>query len=429
RKDIIDLYGGEARMPNLRKLAKESMVYENAIAPSPWTYPSHVSLFTGMYLNEHGVHETFDAKLLGLNASHEKLAADRLAAHLGLLGYKTLGVSNNIMVSRFTGFDRGFGQFLSLESSPWLWDKYAIDAARLGSDVGQIAGRLIRKGKFGEMVRFGRTWLRIKYVSSVINYPLNKGAELTNNILYNSKLPNRLFLFLNFYELHEPYRSYTTKESWEIFTGMKEMPKSKIAYQKAQYISGAEYLDSQLGKLFETLRERGMYDSSMIIVTSDHGQAFNEHGFMYHGTYLYDELTRVPLIIKYPDGKRFPKRKGYQSLTSIFNMINDVVRGGDDRRLTTTAAFAESYGTQELLPKKYERRRAYVTERYEKLRTAVFKDGFKLTLNGTDGTVEEFLHGKSELDPDRAGNKRKLRELCGEIRKFKKGREFVLPEL
>ncbi|MDE1873763.1 MAG: sulfatase-like hydrolase/transferase, partial [Candidatus Micrarchaeota archaeon] len=47
RKDIIDLYGGEARMPNLRKLAKESMVYENAIAPSPWTYPSHVSLFTG----------------------------------------------------------------------------------------------------------------------------------------------------------------------------------------------------------------------------------------------------------------------------------------------------------------------------------------------------------------------------------------------
>ena len=67
RKDVLELYGGEAKTPNLMRLAEDSQVYENAIAPSPWTYPSHVSMFTGLYLNEHKVHETTEVKSYKIN--------------------------------------------------------------------------------------------------------------------------------------------------------------------------------------------------------------------------------------------------------------------------------------------------------------------------------------------------------------------------
>ena len=63
---------------------------------------------------------------------------------------------------------------------------------------------------------------------------------------------------------------------------------------KAEYAKEAEYLDAQLGTLIEMLKRRDLYDDTMRIITSDHGQAFNEHGFMYHSIYLYDEIVRVP---------------------------------------------------------------------------------------------------------------------------------------
>jgi arylsulfatase A-like enzyme len=58
RKDTLGVYGGPANTPNLKKFAKDAVVYDNCIAPASWTFPSHVSIFTGLYSGEHGVHET-----------------------------------------------------------------------------------------------------------------------------------------------------------------------------------------------------------------------------------------------------------------------------------------------------------------------------------------------------------------------------------
>ena len=90
RKDIMQIYGGEAKTPNLLKLKEDAVVYENAIAPSPWTFPSHVSLFTGLYLNEHKVHETEKDKLLDLTKFNLDLKAERLAEYFSNRGYNTL---------------------------------------------------------------------------------------------------------------------------------------------------------------------------------------------------------------------------------------------------------------------------------------------------------------------------------------------------
>ncbi|MDE1856698.1 MAG: sulfatase-like hydrolase/transferase [Candidatus Micrarchaeota archaeon] len=175
-----------------------------------------------------------------------------------------------------------------------------------------------------------------------------------------------------------------------------------------------------MGELIGTLRSRGVYDDTMVIITSDHGQAFNEHGFMYHGTYLYDEIVRIPLIIKYPHGRRFRKRPGCQSLCNIFPLIRDILDGKDDRRVTTGSAFAEAYGNTEHIPKAYSHMMPYIEKTYEKVRKAVYTDSGKMTFNDTDGTIEELYDGKREIDPNGSKAKGLAKTLSTELNRFGK---------
>ena len=186
-----------------------------------------------------------------------------------------------------------------------------------------------------------------------------------------------------------------------------------------------EYLDEQIGKLISTLKKAGKYDNTMIIITSDHGQAINEHGYMLHSTYLYDELVRIPLIIKYPNGKKFEAKKGYQNLVYLPKLIKDVLDDGDDSSVYSETTFSEAYGAVIVLPGGYKDRGEYVKKTYEKLRKAVYKDGFKLTVNGTDGTIEEFLEGSKEIKIE--DNKKKAKELLEELEIFKGKEDFKIP--
>ncbi|MDE1856699.1 MAG: sulfatase [Candidatus Micrarchaeota archaeon] len=427
RKDIIDLYGGEARMPNLRKLAKDSMVYDNCIAPSPWTFPSHVSLFTGLYPSEHGIHETKDVKVEGLTDWHMKLDVERLPEQLRALGYNTLALSNNLMISRFTGFDRGFNLFLNLEPSPWSRNRVVREAKMLGSDIVQVAKELIRQRRHGEIIKFGSEYIRARALAKAIRYPVDKGAELTNSIIMDMKLSDKFFLFVNYYEAHDPYVGFSDKENQDNFTGVRPYRERRIAALKHQYVLEAEYLDRHIGDLIEMLKNRGLYDDTMIIITSDHGQAFNEHGFMYHGIYLYDELSRIPLIVKYPGSRKFKRREGYQSLVNIPDLIHDVIGSGDDSRLTTRTAFSEAYGNTDRPPASYKHRMGYVNGKYEKSRKALYRDGYKLTVNGTDGSIEEFMHGNKDILEQGRNDKYVLKEMLGIIDGFKGGESFRMP--
>ncbi len=431
RKDILGLYGGDAKTPSLKLLAKDAMVYENAIAPSPWTYPSHVSLFTGLYPSQHGVHETDKIKLLGLTKYHRDLRAERLAERFSENGYATDGLSTNIMVSPFTAFDIGFQSFVSLDPIPKMREKWAselfLEARKLGPSPGAIAAALLKHGKFKELYRYAKAWTKIRRLEKVSNYPLDKGAYLINDIFANSKWGEHFFKFINFVEMHEPYVGYKPKETWDDFTGIRSIGRSKAKHLKKQYILEAEYLDSQLGEIISTLKRRGVYDDTMLIITSDHGQAFNEHGYMYHNTYLYDEITRIPMIIKYPKSRKFPKRNGYQSLVNLSDLIKSILEGGNDSALTKETAFSEAYGDVTILPGGYKDRRAYVKQKYEKVRKAIYNDRFKLTVNGTDGRIEEFLENGRSLDPkDRSDV---VKGLLNRLEGFKGKENFKMPEV
>lgn len=424
RKSILDMYGGEARVPNLRSLAKDSMVYENCIAPGTWTFPSHVSLFTGMYASEHGVHEKKHEKVKVLAEENSRLKATRLAEMMKSYGYKTMSISNNFMLSRATGFDTGFDAFATLESSPWMQSKLANEARDMGADSLQVAKELIRRNRVLDLISFGVEYIKIQYKIALSGYPLKKGAERINSALDETSFESPFFLFVNYFEAHEPYIGYSDKECQEDLAGVKPMSKRRIEYMKEQYVREVEYLDGQVGALVAMLKRKKLYSDALIILTSDHGQAFNEHGFMYHGIYLYDEIVRVPLIVKYPKARRFKHREGYQSLVSMPRFIREVISGGDDSALTTKSAFAEAFSTIASMPESYKDRKKYMDEKYEKVRQAVYKKGYKLTLNVTDNKVEEFLHGEKPVSPDSKEHASAYKDLLSELRKFNRGKKL-----
>ena len=404
------------------------MVYKEAIAPSPWTYPSHVSLFTGLYASEHGVHETRNVKLIDLTKFHKRLETERLAEYFLNKGYSTFAASTNVMVSPFTDFDRGFQSFLSIDPAPKVRESETfLEARKLGASPGQIAKALLKRGRIHDLFRYAKSWGRINRMNRALDYPVEKGATLVNDIIKNGKWEPKFFKFINYVEMHEPYKGYKPKETWDNFTGIKKTSKRKARKLKEQYVTEAERLDASLGDLMDSLKRKGYYDDTMIIITSDHGQAFNEHGYMYHNTYLYDEIIRIPLIIKFPNGKKYPKREGYQSLVNIPKTIKDVMEGGDDSALTKPVVFSEAYGDVTRLPGGYKHRRSYVTQKYEKIRKAVYKDGFKLTVNGSDGAIEEFL--KDGIPMDMEMHKEKVRDLLDEIDIFKGKEKFKMPKV
>jgi arylsulfatase A-like enzyme len=144
------------------------------------------------------------------------------------------------------------------------------------------------------------------------------------------------FLFINFNDAHDPYRPprpFSSYFSDTVFPQLyrlkkkvlsflnREDKKSLDAFLISQYDGEIAYLDDQLGKFFSRLKLMGLYDSSLIIITSDHGELFGEHGLYYHRTSLYQGVVNVPLIIKYPFSKRVGSEKRMISLADLFPTI------------------------------------------------------------------------------------------------------------
>ena len=427
RQDMLGVYGGIASTPNLDSFVKDSVIYKNAIAPAPWTFPSHVSLFSGLYSNEHKVHETKEKKLLDLASLNSSLKVERLPEILKNRGYFTFGISNNPMVSPVNNFDIGFDLFHVMDTFPTdKSSKIFADAKSLGATPSRIAFNAVKKGQILKIFEFYNWWRKNKKTEKFLNFPLDKGARETVKFLKDSNWNNPFFLFINLLEVHEPYIKYKSIDVWKHTTGIKEINPKALQNLKFQYKTEIEYLDKKIGEIVALLKYKNIYDNSLIIVTADHGQAFNEHGEFFHGVFLYDELIRIPLIIKYPNSAKFDNKSGYQSLVNIKDLILNIIEGGDDSKLTNDTAFSESYGLVSLnLPGGFENKKDYMVNTYEKVRKAVYKNGFKLIVNGTEGVIEEFLIDNTKADPNK--NKEVVREMLNELEIFKGKETFSIP--
>jgi Sulfatase len=254
RADHLSSYGYHRRTsPNLDMLAEEGILVEQHISHSPWTLPTHISMFTGLMPFEHGV-TTINRAL-----SPRKLV---ITEYLKEKGYRTAAFVTNVLLSPTFGYGSGV-------------DHYVFKADFPAGDILPRASRWFAK----------------------------------------SRTP--AFAFIHLYDPHYPYkpkqdvRGAFAKSSDGLDSIMAkpffEFAKAAINFDEMQkqavidrYDEEILYVDTQLGIFFNKLRAMGRYRDAWIIVTSDHGEEFADHGLWGHSITLFEEMLRVPLIIKPP---------------------------------------------------------------------------------------------------------------------------------
>lgn len=244
RADRMGFLGSKRGLtPNLDALAQQSAVFTRAYAQVPLTTPSHAALFTGTYPQFN--HLDYLGMPLANDLPYVPDLLHRQGYHTAaFLGANVLDAKGGMA----SGFDRGFDVYDTdfRDAQPGM-DRYHT-VERRASDV---ADRALR-------------WLK--------DHPQGPW-----------------FLWLHFYDPHDPY----------------DPPAPfKERYTETPYDGEIAYVDSVIGTFMNALRERGLYQNSLIAIAADHGEAFGEHGEERHGMLLYDETVHVPLLLKLP-GQKF----------------------------------------------------------------------------------------------------------------------------
>jgi arylsulfatase A-like enzyme len=311
RADRLSLYGyHRPTTPQLKQLATRGIRFDKVRATAPWTLPSHASMFTGLLPHEVGVE--WMTPLRG--------EFPTLAEFLGFHGYATAGfAANTLFCSYDTGIDRGFTHYEDYEFGP-------LAAARTAFVVDYAF-----KALFGLVVNYGRSFdagLLRPLQEIVLSWVLARDRISARAInlrfvdwLVRRREPRRpFFAFLNYFDAHTPYvpptiaghrfgvrpqtlAECTVLDGWVDVKKLGLPPYFQILASDA-YDNCLAYLDEQLGELFEELEHRGELDRTLVVVTSDHGEGFGEHGLFDHGESLYGTEISVPLLIVPPRRSR-----------------------------------------------------------------------------------------------------------------------------
>ncbi|UCF43534.1 MAG: sulfatase [Planctomycetota bacterium] len=259
RPDHLSCYGYPRQTtPNIDQLARESVLFKNAISPVPITFPAHCSMLIGTIPPHHGVHGNIGWQLDKSNLT--------LAEILHSKGYTTGAiVSSFVMDARF-GLDQGFE----------VYDDFYDDfRAPKGS------GRDSNERKAEHASRAASSWLE----------------EYQNE---------PFFLFLHYYDPHFPY------DPPEPFAS---------AFADDLYAGEIAYTDKCIGQVIKKLKELDLYDSTLLIITTDHGESRDEHGEFSHGYFIYHSTLEVALIIKVPGRPKGKKVDGVVGLVDIVPTI------------------------------------------------------------------------------------------------------------
>ena len=437
RKDAIQPYSNYVSTPNFLSFSKDSNVFEGAIAPAPWTVPSHVSLFTGLYPSEHGVHKEAEGTLAdeinNIRTKLTRLKAKNIFTNLSSRGYTCYGLSSNPYLSPYSGFEEGFNIFNNID---FLGSSLKDEVKDIREKYGELSiseiKNMIRKGCFSDIYKIYRYRKHLKSFQKKNNLPTVKGGYTITETLNNSSIHEPFALFINFMEMHEPYiksemnealfNPAASKPALHLY-GIRSIKSKKMHSIKMAYYNEAKVLDTFFGRVVNLLKNRNLYSNSLIILTSDHGQALNERNFYGHGIYLYDEIIKIPLIIKFPDEKRIPISHGYQSLSDVKSFIlKHTEEQVFDDTLTKDVVFSEEYKRSPMLSQKYTEKLNNNT--LNASRKTVYKNGFKATVNGTTGTLEEFLKDGRPVKPDT--HAAVLEDLLNELVIFKGNEKFLI---
>ena len=263
RASNLSAYGySRPTTPAMDALAREGILFERYYASSNWTRPSTASLMTGLLPSEHEV-ETDGALLNGSYRTLSELAQEQ--------GYRTGAVVGNGNAGGAFGFSRGFDWFQDTRNN-WKGLPKASEVFALGEQF------------------------------------LEESKQSADG--------KPFFLWLFTVDQHDPYHAPGAYETMFVRNPKVKLVRSphweKRKYSKAQiermvdtYDGALRYTDDQIARLIARLKMLGLYDSTTIIVTSDHGEGFGEHGYFLHAHHLFEEFIHVPLIVKPAKGSKF----------------------------------------------------------------------------------------------------------------------------
>jgi arylsulfatase A-like enzyme len=257
RADRLGTYGHtRPTSPLLDTLAAQGVVFEDASSTAPWTLPAHLSLLTGLYPAGHGV-----------RTHRHRLPDDvpTLSSVLAASGFECAAFVNAFFLGDRFGYARGF--------QPYRY----------------IAESHARRGQTTRVVEQATSWLRRSSAA-------------------------RRFLFVHLFDVHSDYKSrrryedmFTRRDAsrfdgdtvviWMGIRGDFEFGPEDLEHLKGLYDASIRQLDDQLAPLFVHLQKSGAMQDTLVVVTSDHGEEFLDHGGMMHGGTHYRELLHVPLIL------------------------------------------------------------------------------------------------------------------------------------
>jgi len=425
--------------------------YNNVIAPSPWTVPSHATILTGLYPIIHGAHETIERKGMDVKIKSSALVETLLSRILKRKGYKSFLVSANPFIRPELGF-KEFDYFYEINFVPQLRTLSASEGLLLRQLRKEFSLQSrIDLAKYLVMNRHYRILLKATinytayrigidkiyyYLKSIMdNFPLDKGAakilDKIEKILRSTEKPR--FIFINFMEVHEPY---CIKENDKFLNKLymrnwllNELDHKLLRSWKERYVNEVNYITRRIQELIQLLDEYNSLKESLIIITSDHGQLLGEHGKISHGIFLFDELLRVPLLIKYPEQLKLKIAhyvNKYISLTRLKKLIIKVLDAYArnktflDHELYTNQAYAESHGIhirfKYLNEKTFTKSIKEVIDGLEKYRIAIYHEDFKGIFNVSDWCFEEII----SYDPYKEVDKNIVEKMKHEIVKFLK---------
>lgn len=269
RPDHISSYGyGRPTTPNLDTLvAAQGVRFVDAAVSSPWTFPSNAALFSGQTPTALGLTQF-------TNSSHVSEDTVMLAEHLQGAGYYTAG----FVASYFAGAQYGFGQGFDIFQENMGSGANRTRAEQLNTDI--------------------QTWLDTIWLPSGNTQPLFLLMYYMDpHTWYNAPAP-----YDTMYDA-----TYTGTLSAEVYqdgqivvSGQYTPTARDVYHLKALYDGEITYWDYHFGQMMAHLDSAGLLNNSIIIVTSDHGEFFGEHDYWTHRNALYEEVIRVPFLVRYP---------------------------------------------------------------------------------------------------------------------------------
>lgn len=327
--------------PCIDELRQESTAFRRAVTPAPWTIPAHASLMTGLYPWKHGTHALGDLRM----GTHLERVPQRLKSG----GYATFSLSANPLLEPAFEFTRGFDRaawaswwesFLRVpRTTPAPSTENTPRPNEAGVSRGGWTDRMLHD-RLDDAFRFAAALDAANRVAQGLRAP-ERGLSLAvapwiepTLAEWIGKTPRStpVFAFVNLVEVHEPYfRNPTVGRGLGAWLRYARCRQDYLAFLNGEwagsteglellhrlYRAQVEVIDRRLARLVQVLKEAGRWENTLMVVTSDHGQAFGEHGMLFHMIRPDETLLRVPLLVRFPDDPNGRTVDHWVSLTDI----------------------------------------------------------------------------------------------------------------